>query len=78
MKEELDMNEVEQVVGGTVVVTNKGYVSFSKLRESYRLQNCTWREARNCAEDELDAHSDMSETEFDQYIRDLFHSKGWI
>ncbi len=79
MKKELNDNQVEQVVGGTVVISaNYMRIGFVTTKESYSLKNCTFREARNFAEDLLDANRQMSNAQFDQYCKQQMAEKGWI
>lgn len=78
MREELDMNELEYVTGGSVVISDIGRVGFSTLGKKFKLQNCTWKEARNYAEELLDDNPQMTDKEFDQFVMNKFIELGWI
>ena len=78
MKKEVDVNELDQVTGGSVVVSDTGRVGFSTLGQKFWLQNCTWRQARNYAEQLLDENPQMSDREFDEFVKAKFEAKGWI
>ena len=61
MKKELNDAQVEEVVGGTVIISaNYMRVGFVTTKESYKLNNVTYREARNYAEDLLDENRHLT------------------
>ena len=78
MKTEINDNELELVVGGTVVVSDLGKVGFTTMGKKFKLQGVGWRTARNYAEELHDQHSNMSNSEFDQFVYNEFVAKGWI
>lgn len=80
MKTEINQNELENVVGGTVIIS-KDYnnIGFSTLRVKYDLIGVDARTARNYVEDLLDAHrNDMTNKQFDELCRSKLKDKGWI
>lgn len=78
MKKELNANELEQVSGGTVRINDRMQIGFSTLNEAYTLKNCTFREARDFAEDLLAANQTMSNSEFDAFVKQQLIDKGWL
>lgn len=78
MKQEISDNELEMVTGGTVIVSDLGKVGFTTIGKKFKLQNCTWKEARNLAEDMLDENPNMSNEDFDQLVLNRFIELGWI
>ena len=79
MKKELNDSQLEQVVGGTVVISSN-YMrdGFITTKESYALKNCTFREARNFAEDLWDENKELSDAQFDQLCKQKMAEQGWI
>ncbi len=78
MKQEINENEIDQVVGGAVCISEaKNRISFSTLGEGYPLK-CTYKEANSLVISLFGQHSDMSEKEFDQFVKQTFQNKGWI
>lgn len=79
MKKELNDAQVEEVVGGTVIISaNYMRVGFVTTKESYKLKNVTYRDARNYAEDLLDENRHLSDAQFDQLCKQKMAEKGWI
>ena len=78
MRTEMNENELELVVGGTVIVSDLGRVGFSTIGKKFTLKNVGWREARNYAEELHDDHKDMTNSEFDQFVMKTFQDLGWI
>ena len=78
MKKELNDFELEQVSGGTVRINDQMRIGFTTLNEAFDLKNCTFRQARDFAEDLLDANTSMSNAEFDAFCKQQFQNKGWI
>lgn len=79
MRSEINDNQLEEVVGGTVIIS-KDYnnIGFTTLRVKYDLIGVDARTARNKVEEWLDAHRDMTNAEFDAYCRDQLGALGWI
>ena len=78
MRKELIDNELEEVVGGTVNLSEKkNKIGFSTLGEGYTLK-CSFKEARNLVATMFAANTDATEREFDTLVRDAFASRGWI
>ena len=79
MREQLNEQDIENVVGGTVVISkDKMAVGFSTTKEKYSLKNCTYKQARNLVDDLLDDNPNLSNAEFDQLAKKTLQSKGWI
>ena len=78
MKKELQDTELEMVTGGTVIVSDLGKVGFTTIGKKFKLKNCTWKEARDRAEELLDQNPNMSNADFDQLVMQEFLSNGWI
>ena len=79
MREQINDQEMENVVGGTVIIS-KDYmnVGFSTTREKFDLKNCTFKQARNLVDDLLEENPNLSNAEFDQLAKKTLQSKGWI
>lgn len=79
MRQEINENEVEKIVGGTVILS-KDYntVAFSTTRQKFSLQNCTYRQARDYVEDLKDENPGLSNAEFDALAMKKLQAKGWI
>ncbi len=79
MKKELIDNQLEEVVGGTVIISKDAMkVGFSTMGQMFSLKNCTYRQARNLVDDLLDANPNMTNSQFDQYCKKELQAKGWI
>ncbi len=79
MREELNEKALEEVVGGTVIIS-KDYmnVGFSTTREKFDLKNCTYRQVRNFIDDLLDENPNLSNAAFDKLAKEKLQAKGWI
>jgi len=79
MRKELADNQMESVVGGTVIIS-KDYmkVGFDTLGQMYDLKNCTYKEARNYRDDLIEQNPQMSNVEFDKFCRSKFQERNWI
>ncbi len=79
MREQINEQALEQVVGGTVVISkDKMKVGFTTTGEKFDLTNCTYRQARDFVEDLKEANPNMTNAEFDKYTKNQLKSKGWI
>lgn len=79
MKEQINENELENVVGGTVVVSgDKMKVGFTTLGEKYNLKNCTFQEAMSVIYGMYGQYTDHTGVSFDTAVRDALKAKGWI
>ena len=79
MRKEINENEIEMVVGGTVIISKDNMnVGFSSTREKVNLKDCTYREARNFVEDLKDANPGLTNAEFDALTRQKLEEQGWI
>ena len=78
MKQEINENEIDQVVGGAVCLSEKRKrISFSTLGEGYDLK-CSYRDANVYVATLFAQHPEMGEQEFDEFVKNAFMSKGWI
>lgn len=79
MREELNEQALDQVVGGTVIIS-KDYmtVGFSTTREKFSLKNCTFKQVRNYIDDLLEENPNLSNAAFDKLAKDNLKAKGWI
>jgi hypothetical protein len=78
MKQMINENDLNQVVGGTVCLSEaKNRISFTTLGEGYAIK-CGFKEARSLLSQLFAANADMTEAEFDQYVKSTFQAKGWI
>ena len=78
MKEQLNDMDLEQVVGGTVVVSaDKMKIGFTTLGEKYGLKNCTFDEAMSVIYSMYGQYTNRGEL-FDTAVRNEFRSRGWI
>jgi len=79
VKKEIFDNELDNVVGGTVIISRDYMiVGFSTTREKFNLVNVSYKDARNFVEDLLDEHRDMSNAEFDAFCKETLFANGWI
>ncbi len=79
MKEPINEQALENVVGGTVIIS-KDYmvVGFSTTQEKFNLKNCTFKEVRDYIDDLLDENPSLSNAEFDALAKQNLQAKGWI
>lgn len=79
MKEQINDQELEQVIGGTVIISRDNMnIGFNTSRHKYALKNCTYREARNFVEDLKDQNPNMNNAEFDAYVEQQLSDLDWI
>jgi len=75
---QLSDQDLENVVGGSVNLSEKkNKIGFDTIGEGYTLK-CTFKEAKTLVISLFAAHSDMGEREFDIFVRDEFRSRNWI
>ncbi|MBR0463697.1 MAG: hypothetical protein IJJ23_04855 [Clostridia bacterium] len=78
MRQEINDFDIEKVAGGSVNISEKkNKIGFDTLGEGYTLK-CSYSQARSFVSQAFAAHQDMTEKEFDTFIRDEFLSRGWI
>ena len=78
MREEIKDLELDKVNGGSVNLSErKNKIGFDTIGEAYTLK-CTFTEARKLVSSLFALNQDMTEKEFDTYVRDQFKAKGWI
>ena len=78
MKELMNDQELEQVVGGTVVVSaDKMKIGFTTLKEKYSLKNCTFDQAMAVIYSMYGQYTTHGD-DYDAAVRDEFKSRGWI
>ena len=79
MRTEIKDNQLDNVVGGTVIIS-KDYnvIGFTTLGEKFNLVGVDARTARNFVEELLDANRDMTNAAFDAFCKEQLQAKGWI
>lgn len=79
MRKEMNMDAVEQVVGGTVCISeSRMLIKFTELNcETYSL-NCSYNEANILALSMYEDYKNASAEEYEIAVRDEFRSRGWI
>ena len=78
MKKEILDNELEQVVGGCVhLVEDTNSIEFDTLGEKYTLK-CPYQEARSLLLQLFADNYDMSEEQFDAYVKKTFADNSMI
>lgn len=79
MREQIDEQNLEQVVGGEVIINgNRMNVAFSTLKKAFRLKNCTYTDAMYVAMSLYEQNKDLSPQEYDTLVMNTFSDKGWI
>ena len=79
MREQINMEELEQVNGGVVYLSKDWMkVGFSTLKETYSLQNCTFGQAFALADSVYEQYKDQGNSVVDQKTKEAFQAKGWI
>lgn len=79
MKEQIFDNDLEKVVGGTVIVSgDKMRVGFTTLGEKYNLQNCTFEDVMSVIYGMYGQYTDSTGVSFDTAVRDALSDRGWI
>jgi len=72
MKTLVDENMMEDVTGGTVIISKQTMnVGFSTLGEKYHLEGCTYQQARDLRDDELEKPLGLNNREFDIHMKNL-------
>ena len=78
MKRELDDLELEEVTGGTVVLSAPmGKVRFTAIGKTCKIKGDV-KEMRNLLISLYDDNENMSDAEFDRLVLNAFASRGWI
>lgn len=79
MREQLDMENLEQVNGGVVYLSKDWMkVGFSTLRETYSLQNCSFGQAFALADAVYEQYKSEGNAVVDQKTKEAFQANGWI
>ncbi len=77
MREQINENALEEVVGGTVNLSEAANkIGFTTLHEGYTLK-CSYKEAKKLVS-QLFAANDLSEAAFDKLVKKEFQARGWI
>jgi len=78
MKRELEELELEEVTGGTVVLSAPmGKVRFTAIGKTYLIKGDI-KQMRNLLLSLYDDNENMNDSEFDTLVRNEFKSRGWI
>jgi len=79
MKQELNDQDLEQVVGGTVYVnTSKMRVSFTTLGEGAKLRNCEDYEVMALTSQLYGQYKSQGNLAYETAVKEAFKEKGWI
>lgn len=79
MKKELNMEELDSVVGGVVYLSKDWMkIGFSTLGQTFSLQNCTFGQAFALADSIYEQYKDQGNAVVDQKTKEAFENKGWI
>lgn len=79
MREMLNEQDVENVVGGTVIISKDNMiVGFSTTKEKFNLKGCTYRQARDLVDDLLEDNPNLGNSAFDALVKKTMKAKGWI
>ena len=79
MRQQLNEQAMEQVVGGTVIISRDYMmVGFDTTQEKFNLKNCTYKQVRDYVDDLLDDNPNLGNAEFDQLVKKNLQAKGWI
>jgi len=79
MRLELNSEELDQVVGGTVYINgNKMKMKLSHLNEIYNLQGCEDYEAMMLATQLYAQYKAAGDRAFETAVKEAFQDKGWI
>ena len=78
MRQEINGQDLEKIVGGTVIISDHGVIGFKTTREKFTFTGITYRNLTNYVADLLEAHSDMSDEAFDAFVKDDLKKHGWI
>lgn len=79
MKKELKDQELENIVGGTVIVSgDKMRVGFTTLNEKYNLKNCTFDQVMGVIYSMYGQYTDTTGVSFDTAVRSALFDRGWI
>ena len=79
MRELLNEEAMEKVAGGTVIISRDYMVvGFSSTYERYNLVNCTYKEARDLADDLWESNQSLGDADFDALVKSAYEARGWI
>lgn len=79
MREQINEQELESVVGGIVRVSgNRMKVSFSTLQEAYKLVNCDASDAALLAQILYNEHKNEGDLAYENAVKAAFQERGWI
>jgi len=78
MKRELNETELDQVVGGTVVMSAPlGLIQFTAYGKTFTIKG-DFVTMRNRLLELYDEHCDMNDRDFDKLVMKEFRANGWI
>ncbi len=79
MRQELNENALEQVVGGTVRLnTTRMRIGFTVLNKSFNLKNCEDYEAMGLVSQLYGQYKNAGDKAFEEATMAAFQSRGWI
>ena len=79
MRRPLDEHEVDQVIGGTIIISyDYNNICFSSLKEKFDLKNCDFEAARAFVDELRAQNPGANGPAFDQLVKAAFEEKKWI
>ena len=80
MRQAIDNNnELEQVVGGTVILnTSRMRIGFTVLGEAYDVVNCSDDDARDLVNELYKQYKNSGDRALEEATREAFDSRGWL
>lgn len=79
MRQELNANDIEQVVGGTVILnTSRMRIGFTYLGEAYNVVNCSDDDARDLVNELYKQYKNQGDKALEEATREAFSSRGWL
>lgn len=81
MRQEIKETELEEVVGGTVKISeSRMKIKFTEIcgSTSFQLKNCTFSEATVLAATLYGQYASKSAAEYETACKAAFEAKGWI
>ena len=79
MKQEINEQDLEQVVGGTVYVNgSKMTIKFTVLGAGYRLKNCEDYEVMGLVSQLYGQYKTQGDQAYETAVKNALRAKGWI
>ena len=79
MKQMLNDDEMNQVVGGTVILnTSRMRIGFTYLQEVYNVVNCSDDDARDLVNELYKEYKNKGDKVLEEAVRAAFDDRGWL